>query len=129
VVSVTNRYGRNLGVLDRPDVLGRKHSKNGKEATGEAIRENTQSQSHVTTDSQPAIAPRRPGFEPVSGHVGFVMDKMELGQIFSQHFRFLCQSFHRLLHTLHHSTSGADTIGQIMADVPSGLSFTPPQEI
>jgi hypothetical protein len=36
-------------------------------------------------------------------------------------------SFHRLLHT-HHLSSGADTIGQLVADVPSGLSLTPPQE-
>jgi hypothetical protein len=28
----------------------------------------------------------------------------------------------------HSSSSGADTRGQLVADVPSGLSFTPPQE-
>jgi hypothetical protein len=27
--------------------------------------------------------PRRPGFEPRSGHVGFVVEKVALGQIFS----------------------------------------------
>jgi hypothetical protein len=31
-------------------------------------------------------------------------------------------------HTHHHLASGAGTIGQTMADVPSGLSLTPPQE-
>jgi hypothetical protein len=50
------------------------------------------------------------------------------GQVFSEYFGFPCQfSFHRLLHT-HNLLSGAGTIGQIVADVPSGLSLTPPQE-
>jgi hypothetical protein len=30
--------------------------------------------------------------------------------------------------TAPHSSSGAGTIGQLVADVPSGLSLTPPQE-
>jgi hypothetical protein len=34
-------------------------------------------------------------------------------------------SFHQLLHT-HHLSSGAGTIGQIVAGVPSGLSLNPP---
>jgi hypothetical protein len=56
--------------------------------------------------------PRRPGFDPRSGHVGFVVDKMALGQVFSEYFGFSCQSsFHQLLHNLHRS-SGAGTIGQ-----------------
>jgi hypothetical protein len=42
--------------------------------------------------------------------------------------RFPCQfSFHRLLHT-HHLSSRAGTIGQLVTDVPSGLSLTPSQE-
>jgi hypothetical protein len=61
--------------------------------------------------------------------VGFVVDKVALGQVFSGYFGFPCQlSFHQLLHT-HHLSSGAGTIGQILADVPSGLSLTPPREI
>jgi hypothetical protein len=32
------------------------------------------------------------------------------------------------LHIHHHLSSGAGTIGQLLADVPSGLSLTPPQE-
>jgi hypothetical protein len=41
---------------------------------------------------------------------------------------FPCQlSFHQMLHT--HLSSGAGTIGQLVADVPSGFSLTPPQEI
>jgi hypothetical protein len=58
--------------------------------------------------------------------VGFVVDKMTLGKVFSEYFGFPCQlSVPRLLHT-HHLSSGAGTIGQLMADVPSGLSLTPP---
>jgi hypothetical protein len=52
---------------------------------------------------------RRPGFDPRSDHVGFVVDKVALGQVFSEFFGFSCQfSFHRLLHT-HHLSSGAGT--------------------
>jgi hypothetical protein len=41
---------------------------------------------------------------------------------------FPCQfSFHRLLH-IHNLSSGAGTIGQIVLDVPSGLSLTSPHE-
>jgi hypothetical protein len=54
------------------------------------------------------------------------MGKVALGQVFSEHVGFPCQfSFHRLLHTLHLSL-GAGTMGQIVADVPSGLSLTLP---
>jgi hypothetical protein len=58
----------------------------------------------------------------------FRVDKMALEQVFSEHFSFLCQFlYHRLLHT-HHLSSGAGTIGRIVADVPSGLSLTPPPD-
>jgi hypothetical protein len=67
-------------------------------------------------------------FEPRSGHVGFVVDSVALGQVFSEYFGFPCQfSFHQLL-LIHDLSSGAGTIGQLVADVPSGLSFTRPQE-
>jgi hypothetical protein len=34
-----------------------------------------------------------------SGQVGFVVDKVALGQVFSEYFGFPCQSlFHQLLH-------------------------------
>jgi hypothetical protein len=47
---------------------------------------------------------------------------------FSEYFGFpLHFSFHRLLHTFHHLLSEAGTVGQIVADVPSGLSVTPHQ--
>jgi hypothetical protein len=57
-----------------------------------------------------------------------MVDKVALGQVFSENFGFHCQfSFHRELHT-HHLPSGAGTIGQIVAGVPSGRSLTPTQE-
>jgi hypothetical protein len=57
--------------------------------------------------------------------VGFVVAKWH---IFFEYFGCPCQfSFYRLLHT-HHLSSGAGTIGHLVADVPSGLSFTPHQE-
>jgi hypothetical protein len=52
------------------------------------------------------LASRRggPGSRPGS-HVGFVVDKAALEQVFSEYFGFLCQSpFHRFLH--HHNHPG-----------------------
>jgi hypothetical protein len=61
--------------------------------------------------------------------VGFVVDKVALGQVFSAYFGFPYPfSFNQMLHT-HHLSSGAGTIGQIVAAVPTGLSLTPPHEI
>jgi hypothetical protein len=60
------------------------------------------------------FTPLRPGFEPVSGHVGFMVKKVALGQIFSEYFGFPCQiSFHQC------------PIEETVAAVPSGLSLTP----
>jgi hypothetical protein len=76
-----------------------------------------------------SFPPRRSAFESRSGHVGFVVDKVSLGQVFSECFGFPCQfSFHRLLHT-HHLSSGAGTIVQLVADVPSGLNHTPAKKL
>jgi hypothetical protein len=70
---------------------------------------------------------RRPGFDPRSSHVGFVVEKVALGQVSSEYFGFPYPfSFHQMLHT--HLSSGAVTIGKLMADVPSGLSLTPSHE-
>jgi hypothetical protein len=61
----------------------------------------------------------RPGFELVSGDVGFVVDEVALGQVLSEYFGFRCQfSFHSLVHNHRHLSSGAGTIGQIVAEVP-----------
>jgi hypothetical protein len=61
----------------------------------------------------------------MSGHVGSVVDKVALGQVFFEYFGFPCQS---LLHHHHYLSSGADTIGQLVANVPSELSLASPQE-
>jgi hypothetical protein len=69
----------------------------------------------------PASRRSGPGSIPLQV-VGFVVDKVALGAGFPCQF-----SFHQLLHT--HLPSGAGTVGQIVANAPSGLSLTPPQEI
>jgi hypothetical protein len=63
------------------------------------------------------FAPRRTGFEPRSGHVEFVVNKVALGQVFSEF-----SPLPILILPI------AGTIGQIVADVPSGLSLTLPPE-
>jgi hypothetical protein len=48
-----------------------------------------------------------------SSQVGFVVDKVSLGQVFSEYFGFFCQSsFHQFLHNHHQLSSGAGTISQ-----------------
>jgi hypothetical protein len=74
--------------------------------------------------------PRRPGFEPKSGHVGFLVNKVTLRQVFPEYFGFLYQfPFHRTLHTHHHIWSGAGTTDQTVTAVPSRLSLSSSQEI
>jgi hypothetical protein len=69
--------------------------------------------------------PRQPGFDPGSGQMGFVVDKVALRQVFSEHFGFPCQSsIHQIFH--HHNHPGQATIGQSMASAPSGPIWTPP---
>jgi hypothetical protein len=45
--------------------------------------------------------PRRLGFA-YGQHVGFLVDKAALGQVFSEYFGFPFQSFHRFLHYHNH---------------------------
>jgi hypothetical protein len=52
------------------------------------------------------------------------VDKEAEGQVLAEYFGFSCHSFHRLANTQHHSSSGADTIDQLVADVPSVQSLT-----
>jgi hypothetical protein len=45
--------------------------------------------------------------------MGFVVDKVALGQVFSEYVGFPCESsFHQLLHNHPQISSGAGTIGQ-----------------
>jgi hypothetical protein len=62
--------------------------------------------------------------------VGFVVDKVAMGQVCSDYLDFPWQfSFHRLLHIhYHHLSSGAGTINQLVADVPSRVSLSPLQD-
>jgi hypothetical protein len=61
--------------------------------------------------------------------VGFAVDKVALWQVSSEYFGIAYQfSFHQLLHH-HHLSSCGGTISQTVAEVPSGFSLTPPQEI
>jgi hypothetical protein len=49
----------------------------------------------------------------VAARVGFVVDKVALGWVFSEYFGSPCHSsFHQLLHNDHHLSSGAGTRGQ-----------------
>jgi hypothetical protein len=58
---------------------------------------------HCTEDYANSSYKEIPGF--ASGqHVGFVMDKAALGQVFSEYFGFPCQTFHQFLH--HHNHPG-----------------------
>jgi hypothetical protein len=52
--------------------------------------------------------PRRPGFA-CGQHVGFVLDKAALGQVFSEYFGFPCQFFPPISPLS--LSPGADTIG------------------
>jgi hypothetical protein len=46
--------------------------------------------------------PRRLGFDSGSSNVGFVVDKMSVGEIFSKYFGFPRQfSFQQMFHTYH----------------------------
>jgi hypothetical protein len=53
------------------------------------------------------------------------VDKVALGQVFSEYLGFPCQiAFYRLLHN-HHLSSGTGTVNQTVAAVPSGFTLTP----
>jgi alpha-glucuronidase len=73
---------------------------------------------HVVTTAFPFTAARAP---PQVSSCGICGGQSDTGAGFLRLLLF----FHRLLHT-HHLSSGAGTIGQLVTDVPSGLSLTPP---
>jgi hypothetical protein len=63
----------------------------------------------------------------MSNHVGFVVDKVALGQDISEYFdvpyQFAYHRPHRMLHT--HLSSGDGTIGPIVAVMPTELKYHP----
>jgi hypothetical protein len=62
-------------------------------------------------------------------YCGICAERSGIGQVFSEYFDFPCQSlFHQMLHNHRHLLSGAGTIGQIVAAVPSGLNLTPTRD-
>jgi hypothetical protein len=72
--------------------------------------------------------PRRPGFDPTSVYVGFVVAKVSFGEFSPSTSGFPCQfSFHRLLHAS--SIIWGWYKGEIVDDLPSGFSVTQPQEL
>jgi hypothetical protein len=74
--------------------------------------------------SRRGFPPRRLGFDRGLGYVGFIVNKMVLGQVFSKYYGLPCQfSSHQMLHT--HLSSGAGIKGQVVADVQSGITLTP----
>jgi hypothetical protein len=66
------------------------------------------------------------GYDLRSGHMGLVVDKVALVQVFSKYFGFHYQFlFHQLL-CAHHLSSEVGTICKLMADnVQSGLKLHP----
>jgi hypothetical protein len=86
------QYGH-LAVLWQPTL---------KSLFSEAIRMLLKKSTQAATQLKRLVSgfpPRRPGFEPGSDQVGFVVDKVALGRVFSEYFGFPCQSsFHQILH-------------------------------
>jgi hypothetical protein len=73
-----------------------------------------------------SLVSHRGGPRSISGQV----DKVVVGQVFPEYFGFPCQfSFHLLLHIHHYLSSGYRPLGQIVADVPSGLTLSPLHDI
>jgi hypothetical protein len=57
-----------------------------------------------------------------------MVHKATLEQVVSEYLGFPRQiSLHRLFHAHHHLLPGAGAVGQIVANLPSGLSLTPPE--
>jgi hypothetical protein len=76
--------------------------------------------SYIGRATAQAVSRQLPGFDPNSGHVTSVADKVALGKVVSEYFGFPFEfSFHLLFRTHHHISSVAGTIGQIVADVTS----------
>jgi hypothetical protein len=74
--------------------------------------------------------PLWPEFDPRFTNVGCMVDKVAPGQVFSEYVGFACQfSFHQMLHTHLLLSTGAGTIEQLVADIPSGLSLTHPKKL
>jgi hypothetical protein len=79
---------------------------------------------HSSGDKSLASHRGGPGSSP--GQVSEICSRQSgAGAGFLRVLGFLCQAFHRLLHTHHTPSSGVGTIDQTVADVPNGPSLTP----
>jgi hypothetical protein len=66
----------------------------------------------IAQDANCRFSTAAAGFDPMPIHMGFVVDKVTMGQVSYEYFGFLYQfSFHQLLHT--HPSAGADTMYQV----------------
>jgi hypothetical protein len=63
------------------------------------------------------LSPRRPVFEPGSMHVGFVVDKVALGQVFLRVLRFFPCQYHSTVFLHTHISSGGWTVCPLAAAV------------
>jgi hypothetical protein len=72
--------------------------------------------------------PQRPGFDTRSGYVGFVVDKVALGQFSPITWVSSANSYSTDCSTLIIYRPGLEKLAKIVAGVPSGLSLTPPQK-
>jgi hypothetical protein len=77
-----------------------------------------------TVDKSKVFSPRKPGFAPRSVNKGFVMNKVALGQFFSELFGFPCQCHSTVDHHTHIS-SGRWTSGPL-EDAVQRHSLTTP---
>jgi hypothetical protein len=58
---------------------------------------------------------------PGLGHMGFVVEKATLGQVFSRRFGFTWHSFHKLFHAHHHLPSVAVQYAKWTSPYPKTL--------
>jgi hypothetical protein len=73
------------------------------------------------------FSPRRPGFDPTSGQVEFVVDKVARCSL-TQSISVSPTDSHSTYYFKLSCHPGSGTIGPLVAGVPSRLSLTPPHE-
>jgi hypothetical protein len=69
--------------------------------------------------------PRRPGFQPGLRHVGFVVNRVAMEQVFSEDFNFPVNLHSTICSTVPIICHLGLVKRPIVAALPSGLSFTP----
>jgi hypothetical protein len=87
--------------LENAQMIQKKKAQARHIVTGLSVQEGANLGLAVVQRLDAGFPPRRPGFA-YGHHVGFVVDKAALGQVFSEYFDFPCQAFHRFLHYHNH---------------------------